>query len=233
MPVEILYYLFSLIVVLQLAILFFLWSRRDAVYHRDVLLDQGKARTSSIIHRAIQQANKVLITAELKGIQLISRQKLTGSELTHQFNQHLAAVEKALQDQFIRNAEHADQSYAEFLANSEKIIKEHIAANEKMLTEKSVGMVTQTESMLAAFTHDMEEKVKGDIDLQMKKVVDEIQHYKLTRMRVIDERIVDVLEEVLKVVLEKKLTIVDQSDLVYKALEQAKKDHAFVEMKKS
>ncbi len=215
------------IVLLQAGILVVLLMRHSDDPHRDVLLEQGKRKTNSLLHRAVQQANKILVAAELKGIKLISQQKMSGSELTREFQTHLASVEKALSDQLVRNAEHAETTYEEFIKGAEKAISEHVAANEKMLSDKSNTMVEKTSEMLGVFTKELEEKVKGDIEKKMVEATNEIEQYKLTRIRVIDERIVDVLEEVLQVVLEKKLSLADQSDLVYKALEQAKREHAF------
>lgn len=219
---------FLVVIVLQI-VMIYVYIRRSVEPHRDVLLEQGKIKTNSLLHRAIQQANKILVTAELKGIHLISKQKMTGSELTKEFQTHLASVEKALSDQLIRNTEHAEATYEEFINGAQNAIKEHVKANEKMLSDKSNAMVEKTSEMLGVFTKELEEKVKADIEKKMIEATNEIEQYKLTRIRVIDERIVDVLEEVLQIVLEKKLTLADQSDLVYKALEQAKREHAFGE----
>lgn len=217
---------FLVVIVLQL-VLIYVYISRSVEPQRDLLLEQGKLKSNSLLHRAVQQANKILVTAQMKGIHLISKQKMTGSELTKEFQTHLAAVEKALSDQLIRNTEHAEQTYEGFIKGAEKAIKEHVRANEKMLSDKSNEMVSQTSEMLGVFTKELEQKVKADIEQKMAEATNEIEQYKLTRIRVIDERIVDVLEEVLEVVLEKKLTLADQSDLVYKALEQAKREHAF------
>ena len=46
-------------------------------------------------------------------------------------------------------------------------------------------------------------------------------------MEVLDENIVAVLEKTLNVVVGKKLTLGDQTELVYEALEQAKKENIF------
>lgn len=221
---------FIAVIVLQIIVIY-VFVKRFQPPHRDILLEQGKLKTNSLLHRAVQQANKILVTAELKGIHLISSQKMSGSELTKQFQIHLASIEKALSDQLIRNTEHAEATYNEFITNTEKAIKDHVKANEQMLLDKSTQMVKETEAMLGEFTRDLEKRVKEDIEKQMKEAVSEIEQYKLTRMRVLDERIVDVLEDVIQVVLEKKMTIADQSDLVYKALEQAKKEHAFATKK--
>ena len=154
---------FLVVIVLQL-VLIYVYIRRSVEPHRDVLLEQGKIKTNSLLHRAIQQANKILVTAELKGIHLISKQKMTGSELTKEFQTHLASVEKALSDQLIRNTEHAESTYEEFIKGAENAIKEHVKANEKMLSDKSNAMVEKTSEMLGVFTKEVEEKVKADIE---------------------------------------------------------------------
>jgi hypothetical protein len=73
----------------------------------------------------------------------------------------------------------------------------------------------------------LEAKVKGDVERELAKAAEEIEQYKANRMRVVDERIVDILEEVLRVALDKKMSLADQSELIYKALEDAKKEHSF------
>ncbi|HUD19765.1 MAG TPA: hypothetical protein VMR81_04955 [Patescibacteria group bacterium] len=190
-------------------------------------LMENKAKTNSVLRKAIEQANKILVTAELKGIQLISKQKLSGGELTDQFNAHLATIEKALQDQLERNVAHTEEAYNSFITQSEEMIKTHISQNQKALEDKAEKMVVDTEGLLQKFTVEVEEKIKGEVAGELEKAKHEIEVYKGERMRVLDERIVDILEEVVRVTLDKKLTLADQSDFVYKALEQAKKDNAF------
>jgi len=60
----------------------------------------------------------------------------------------------------------------------------------------------------------------------MQKANGEIEEYKIHRRKVLDEKIVDILEEVLRLTIDKKLSLSDQSDFIYKALEEAKKNHA-------
>ena len=61
----------------------------------------------------------------------------------------------------------------------------------------------------------------------MQKARGEIDEYRIHRQKVMDEKIVDILEEVLALSIDKKLSLADQSDFIYKALEEAKKNHAF------
>lgn len=193
----------------------------------DGLLRESQAKTHSIIYKTIQQANKILVAAELKGLQLLSKQKITGNELADQFQQHLDTIEKSLQDQLDRSAKHADEAYEDFIASAEQSINNHITQNQKMLEDKAQAMIERTESLLTSFTADLESKVKGDVEKELAAASAEVEEYKKNRMRIVDERIVDILEAVLRVTLEKKMSLADQSELIYKALEDAKREHAF------
>jgi len=220
--------LFFVLLISQILTLFLVINmRRRPVKPSDILLRESQAKTHSIIYKAVTQANKILVAAELKGLQLIGKQKMTGDELTQQFDSHLAAIEKAMQDQLERNAEHAEAVYGEFIQSAEAAIGDHINKNQKMLEEKANAMIERTESLLTQFTGDLEAKVKGDVERELAKASEEIEEYKASRMRVVDERIVDILEEVLRVALDKKMSLADQSELIYKALEDAKKEHSF------
>lgn len=193
----------------------------------DGLFRESQAKTHSIIYTAIQKANKILVAAELKGLQLISKEKMTGDELSVEFRKHLDAIEKALETQLSRNARHATDTYGAFIATAEQKINDHIAQNQKMLEEKAQMMIEKTESLLTKFTADLEAKVKGDVQKELAAASAEINDYKQSRMRIIDERIVDILEAIIQVVLEKKMSLADQSELIYKALSDAKREHSF------
>lgn len=188
---------------------------------------ESKARTQGIIHKAIQQANKILVSAELKGLQIVSKQKMTGGEMGDKFTEHLNTIEKALEEQLEHNAAHAEEEYATFIQSAEQSIKDHIQQNQMMLAGKSDMLIQRTESLLTKFTADLEQKVKTDVDKQLAQAAEEVVQYEQHRMRVIDERIVDILEDVVRIILEKKMSLADQSELIYKALEEAKRTHAF------
>jgi len=220
--------LFFVLLISQILTLFIvIGMRRRPSTPVDPLFRESQAKTHSIIYKAVAQANKILVTAELKGLQLLGKQKMTGNELTEQFNEHLSSIERAMQDQLERNAQHAEAVYGEFIHSAETAIGDHINRNQKMLEEKANAMIERTESLLTQFTGDLEAKVKGDVEKELAKAAEEIGQYKANRMRIIDERIVDILEEVLRVTLNKKMSLADQSDLIYKALDDAKKEHSF------
>ncbi len=186
-----------------------------------------RERSSSIIHRAIKQANQILISAELKGINILSSQKLAGGDVAEQFREHLRVVEVALRQQFETSAKEAETAYLTYIQSLEETIRTQVTANQKVVAEKADAMVMQSKHLMEESIASVQERVKQEVETELAKVRGEIADYRERRMRVIDERIIELLEDVLRVVLEKKLSLSEQSDLVYHALEEAKRDHAF------
>ena len=99
--------------------------------------------------------------------------------------------------------------------------------NQKLLEEKSNTLITDSEKLLSDFTQDLHNRFRSQVDLELAKAKSEIENYKLRRVAILDENVVEILEKTIQIALGKKLTLTEHSDLIYKALEQAKKEHAF------
>lgn len=217
-----------LVIILQLLILVFLSRGRLKLEDEaSELVDETKTKSHSIIHRAIAEANRIMVNAELKGIRMLARGKLTGKDLTQQYRENLARIEVALREQFAQSATKAEASYQDFIKLIEATINEQISRNQKLIEEKADQMVRQSQTQVSRLIGDIHAKVKTQVDAEMQAAKNEIAQYKSSRIAVLDERIVDILEEILRVALAKKLSLADQSDLIYKALEQAKHENAF------
>lgn len=193
----------------------------------DDAIREVRDRSSSIIHRAIKQANQILVSAELKGINILATEKLAGSDVAEKFREHLRVVEEALRQQFEVSAKEAEAAYLNYIQSLEQTIRTQVTENQKALAQKADTMVTESQKMLESSIASVQDRVKQEVEAELAKVRDEIFEYRERRMRVIDERIIDLLEDVLRVVLEKKLSLAEHSDLVFQALEEAKREHAF------
>ena len=73
-----------------------------------------------------------------------------------------------------------------------------------------------------------EQKTTTSIELELKSTQELIETYKNAQLKLIDENIVAMMEQTLNIVLGKKLTLKDQLELVYEALERAKIDKFIV-----
>jgi hypothetical protein len=80
------------------------------------------------------------------------------------------------------------------------------------------------ESNMSQFFINAEQKSLESINLELKSARNLIDSYKAQQLAIVEENIVAILERTLSIVLKEKLNLKDQVDLVYEALEKAKKE---------
>jgi len=80
------------------------------------------------------------------------------------------------------------------------------------------------EQRSANIEKEMTEALAADV-AEMKKSLED---YKLAKMKSMDENFAEITQRALEIVLEKKLTMANQMDLINEALEQAKKEKLIV-----
>lgn len=190
-------------------------------------LKRTKTKSSEILQEAMRKANDILAKAEKEGLDVLSSEEKTGKSLTEDYKKHLTEIEQMLEDALKKSLAAADESYQSFADSVGKKVGEHLKQNEEILKERAEQVITKSEQVLTQVSNEVQSSVKKQVEAELSSVRDEIAEYKRQRMRIIDERIIEMLEDVIKVTLEKKLSLVEQSELVYKALEEAKRENAF------
>jgi hypothetical protein len=185
-----------------------------------------QSKSNSIIHRAIKQADKILAIAELRGIKLFAKDKLEADKVANEYRQRLESLEKDLEQTFEQTANGAETTYQNFINSIEAALTKHIQQNQILMEGKTDEFIKYSQGILESFVTDMRNEVKKQVDDELAKAKQEIELYKQRRMKILDENIVEILEKTMAVSLGKKLSLSDQSDLIYNALEEAKKEHA-------
>jgi len=219
------------LMIFQLVLVFF--YIRDTAKKREEekpftdLIESTKQKSNVILHDAISEANQMLVAAEMEGIKELSKQKHASSIYAEELRKHLQIVEDTIKRLSDDNARRASASYDAFIKQMEAALVAHVKKNNDMLEDRAAEMVKKSEEMLSGFLEEIHKKVHEQVDAEMDATRKEINEYKARRIKVLDERIIDMLEDVLQVALERKLTLSEQSELVYRALEEAKRENAF------
>lgn len=74
----------------------------------------------------------------------------------------------------------------------------------------------------------LDEVLRINLEKEFKSISKELGEYREARMRLINERIIVLIEETAQIALQKKLSMQDHADLVYRSLEEAKQRGVFV-----
>lgn len=163
------------------------------------------------LNQSIKKSQAIIGEAEIEGIketakiELDFQKKLTQS--LDQSKQTIVAAQnqllKFMQDLKIRSQEFEEASKASGEARINQLFD-------------------RVENRLSDFLMQTEQKTTSSIELELKSARELVEAYKSEQLKLIDENIIAMMEQTLSLVLGKKLSLKDQLDLIYEALEKAK-----------
>ncbi|MBI2020460.1 hypothetical protein HYS94_03475 [Candidatus Daviesbacteria bacterium] len=172
------------------------------------------------LHNSIQKSQDIVGQAELEGVKMLSDTRFQTAKLEQQYAAKLTEVVEQS-----KQAIAASQAQlVQFLQTLQSQSQQTQLNSQKAAEERINQMFGTLEQRLSDFLLQTSQKTTSSIELEVKSARALIESYKQQQMKLIDENIVAMMEETLNVVLGKKLSLKDQLDLVYEALEKAKVD---------
>ncbi len=210
-----------LTVVAGAAVLFYLREynrRRKLEEEGDKFLQDLKEKGWETLHESIKKSQDIIGTAELEGIKVVAgvkqETKKTEENTQKQLEEHL--------NQSRQTITLAQNQLLEFMRDLQKRSAEFEEAQKATGESRINQLFDRVEARLADFLTQTAQKTTSSIELELNSARQLIDVYKNERLKFIDESIIAMMEQTLNIVLAKKLTLKDQMDLIYEALEKAK-----------
>jgi len=100
--------------------------------------------------------------------------------------------------------------------------------NAQIVREEMQKIGKETAKSVVEVAKGLDEVLRANLEQEFKSISEELGKYREARMRLINERILVLVEETAQIALQKQLSLQDQSELVYRSLEEAKKRGIFV-----
>lgn len=217
--------LFSVIILLSVMTTVFLVlylkeynKRKQLQKDGDKILEEFKNKGLNLLQDSMKKSQDLLNQAEAEGIKVVSSTQSDTKKLEDMYSKDLAealtqsqnSVDVA-QSQVVAFFGQLSQRAANFQSSSEQVTRDRINQ-----------MFSDLEDKLSEFLMTTEQKTISSIELEIKGARELIESYKQQQLSLIDENIIAMMEQTLNIVLSKKLSLKDQLDLVYEALERAK-----------
>ncbi len=86
----------------------------------------------------------------------------------------------------------------------------------------------QTASSVTSVAKNLEKVLEQNLAKEFASISTDVEKYRRARLELVDERILVIIEKTAQIALQKELSIHEQSELVYRALEEAKQTGIFV-----
>lgn len=184
----------------------------------DKFLEKLKEKGWNTLHASIKKSQETLGQAELEGIKVVAENKMELHKLDEQYANQL---NEALNESR-KNITAAQASLLQFMTDLQKRSGEFEEAQKTAGEQRINQLFDRVENRLADFLVATEQKTTSSIELELKASRQMIDAYKNEQLKLINENILAMMEQTLATVLGKKLSLKDQLDLVYEALEKAK-----------
>lgn len=179
--------------------------------------DYGE-KSWEVLHDSIRKSQQNLGQAELESIKIVADSRVDTRKMEEEYNKKL--------DQTLEQSQSAvaisQTQFTQFLNNLQTSSQNLQQESLKITQSKINALFDNLEQRLSDFLVETSQKTTSSIELEIKAAKSLIETYKQGQIKVIDENILAILEQTLSIVLNKKLSLADQLDLIYEALEKAK-----------
>lgn len=195
------------------------YNKRDKLQKEgEKILEDFRVKGLETLHQSIQKSENIISEAELAGVKVMADAKIGTSKLEEDYSKKLSEL-LLNSRQIVSSA----QTEAVKFINDLQMKSAHFEETSIKTAEGRINeMFERLESRLAGFLVTTEQKTTYSIELELKASRNLIENYKEQQLKLIDENIITMMEQTLNLVLAKKLSLKDQLDLVYEALERAK-----------
>ncbi|MCL4367551.1 hypothetical protein M1563_05295 [Patescibacteria group bacterium] len=218
-----------LLAILLLTTALYLWEHRKNQKLSKILELEPEAITKStesqsykIIHDAIRKAQAILGSAETESIKLVADSRTTSENLQKKYAEEIEKYKNQLQASLQEQVSVSQSEFNKFLDDLKSHSEQSQTLNQQVTEQRTREIFELFEQRLATFLTQTEQESISAVDLEIKAARQLIDTYKSQQLALIDENIIAVLERTLAIVLNKKLPLKDQMDLVFEALEKAK-----------
>lgn len=226
------------IAISQLGVILFLVNFLKKNQLHDGAIKDAQEKSASVIADAVAKSNALVAKSQEETIEKVTGESKKLEELAQSFEQTVTNLEKTTTKEITDTAAEATQSVEEVAKTSEQTLEQMakdtqqtlqnlVATDRKVLEEKTDEMISQSSLVFQDFMKQLSSQVRQQLAGELETAKKEIDVYKQERIATINEKIIDILEETLVAVLGKKLSVKDEGEFVFEALEAAKKEHVF------
>lgn len=189
------------------------------LYIREYFLrKKGSKEAQNISIQTKQKSIELLNAAQLAQTHILTEGNYATQKLVSEFKTQLQTITGVAQKDITAST----SQLIKFMEDLQKRSLDFEEAS-RVSTEKRINeLFERLETKLSDFLVATESKTASSIELELKAARELIETYKTAQLKLIDENVVAMMEQTINIVLGKKLSLKDQLDLIYEALEKAK-----------
>lgn len=189
--------------------------------------DETSKKILSLSEETRNKAIRIIDEANSKALDIIQRAHLFSGISNDYFNDELKAVTERKLHVFEKTTEDFIKVYQTVL-NELKLKNVEILQNvSKNIEDTTLEEIKKFKSIIEKETIASQNLVKKKIDYEYSLAKKDIEVYKQSELKIVDEKIYEILETISKLVLGKAIQLSEHEDLIIESLAKAKKEGMF------
>lgn len=216
-------FLIAVIIALLAILIWGYWRYRQPLRDYDRLsTEQTQEKSYGMLQQAMQKARELVGSAEMESLKLVSDSRYQTKKLESEYEKLFASSLSRLESRFSQQALQAEKEFIEYLQalKDQGNLSQNAVA--QAAQQRTGEIFERFEQNLSTFLVQTQQQSTQAIELELRAARQLIDTYKAQQLSLIDENIIAMLEKTLALVLSKKITLKDNMDLIYEALEKAK-----------
>lgn len=161
-------------------------------------------------------------------LQGIEKRVAQNAEDAKQSMDSFTAQSSALFERLATEIENVEKGIQHLAVALEEAASDEADKNAELVREEMRHIGEATAKSVTTVAKGLDEELRKSLAHEFSSISSEIDSYRKARMELVNERLLLLIEETAQIALHKKLSMAEQSDLVFRALEEAKQRGVFV-----
>ncbi len=218
------YLLAVVILIIIIFVLLYLFLKEHYKIKSQTLTIPQAQKSWGILQAASKKAQEIMGNAELESIKTVADSKFEVRKMEEKYQAELDKMTAAIQANMQAQMQQALDIYTQYLADLRVSSQQMQLLSQDFTKQKVNEIFERFEQNLSSFLTTTEQKSITAIELELKAAKGLIETYKAQQMALVDENIVSILERTLSLILAKKMSLKENMELIYEALEKAKEE---------
>lgn len=193
--------------------------------------DETSKKILSLSEETRNKAIRIIDEANSKALDIIQRAHLFSGISNDYFNDELKAVTERKLNVFEKTTEDFIKVYQTVLNELKSKNVEIFQNVSKNIEASTLDEIKKFKSIIEKETIASQNLVKKKIDYEYSLAKKDIEVYKQSELKIVDEKIYEILETISKLVLGKAIQLSQHEDLIIESLAKAKKEGMFDDRK--
>lgn len=193
----------------------------------DYIVREAQVKADAITAGATESSKSVLKQVESTGQDIIALEKEESEKIRQAYEEKLLELSEQTKRLLDTYAMDAEQHFLSLTKSLEDTISRNLEHNERFMQDKTVQLSEHLASTFTTLEANVKEQIRSGVEQEFAVVKRIVESYRQKRFALVDSHIVSLIEQTSAIVLQKKLSLDDHAEFVFKALEEAKSKGIF------